>query len=222
MWNPNSNGERAVIPERRPFGSPAAPTASHETPADDTEASKIPVLGKTLFFRGELTAEEDLILQGRVEGSIRHARSLTIGSDGSVLGDVYANHLTVEGLVEGDLHGAESVIVRSTAQVRGNIFAPRVGIMEGAMFNGRVEMTSANAAAPRAAQPAAAPQGSRQQQASRPQGAAPVAPARSTAAPTAPPRNASPAPAAAPAAPATTASLPGAAVEQMLSPTQKK
>jgi cytoskeletal protein CcmA (bactofilin family) len=221
MWNPNSNGERAVIPERRPFGSPAAPTASHENPADDPEASKVPVLGKTLFFRGELTAEEDLILQGRVEGSIRHARSLTIGSDGSVLGDVFANHLVVEGLVEGDLHGAESVIVRSTAQVRGNIFAPRVGIMEGAMFNGRVEMAS-NAGAPRAAQPAAAPQGGRQQQAaSRPQAAPPAAPARSSA-PAAPPRNANPAPAAAPAAPATNASLPGAAVDQMLSPTSKK
>jgi cytoskeletal protein CcmA (bactofilin family) len=109
-------------------------------PADDVETPKLPVLGKTLLFRGELTAEEDVILQGRVEGSIRHARNLIIGTEGSVLGDVYANHLTVEGLVEGDLHCTEAVIVRATAQVRGNIFAPRVGIMEGATFNGRVEM----------------------------------------------------------------------------------
>jgi cytoskeletal protein CcmA (bactofilin family) len=115
-----------------------APRPTHA--ADDVEAPRIPVLGKTLLFRGELTAEEDVILQGRVEGSIRHARNLIIGPDGSVLGDVHASHLTVEGLVEGDLHASEAVIVRATAQVRGNIFAPRVGIMEGATFNGRVEM----------------------------------------------------------------------------------
>ena len=146
----NSTTERSSFPERPAsgpgsFGAPSAPL--RPTPAaSDVEAPRIPVLGKTLLFRGELTAEEDVILQGRVEGSIRHARNLIIGTEGSVLGDVYASHLTVEGLVEGDLHCSEAVIVRATAQVRGNIFAPRVGIMEGATFNGRVEMDP-NAAA---------------------------------------------------------------------------
>jgi cytoskeletal protein CcmA (bactofilin family) len=152
--------------------------------------SKIPVLGKTLLFRGELTAEEDIILQGRVEGSIRHARNLIIGTEGSVLGDVYANHLTVEGLVEGDLHCTEAVIVRATAQVRGNIFAPRVGIVEGAFFNGRVEMDPKAAA--HSAQAGGARQGARQPpSASRsagPTGAragtgAPASPAPGSAAP---------------------------------------
>ena len=159
----NSTPERSSFPDRHPsspvsFGAP--PAAPRPTPAaDDVEAPRIPVLGKTLLFRGELTAEEDVILQGRVEGSIRHARNLIIGPDGSVLGDVYASHLTVEGLVEGDLHGSEAVIVRATAQVRGNIFAPRVGIMEGATFNGRVEMDP-NAA--HASQTSAARQNTRQ------------------------------------------------------------
>ena len=146
----NSSTERSSFPERPPSspGGFGAPPASHRPApaAEEVEAPRIPVLGKTLLFRGELTAEEDVILQGRVEGSIRHARNLIIGTDGSVLGDVYASHLTVEGLVEGDLHCTEAVIVRATAQVRGNIFAPRVGIMEGATFNGRVEMDP-NAAA---------------------------------------------------------------------------
>ena len=146
----NSTTERSSFPDRSPsspgsFGAPSAPPRPTPT-APDVEAPRIPVLGKTLLFRGELTAEEDVILQGRVEGSIRHARNLIIGTEGSVLGDVYASHLTVEGLVEGDLHCSEAVIVRATAQVRGNIFAPRVGIMEGATFNGRVEMDP-NAAA---------------------------------------------------------------------------
>jgi cytoskeletal protein CcmA (bactofilin family) len=146
----NSTPERSIFPERPAsppgaFGAPSAPLRPTQA-APDVESPRIPVLGKTLLFRGELTAEEDVILQGRVEGSIRHARNLIIGTEGSVLGDVYASHLTVEGLVDGDLHCTEAVIVRATAQVRGNIFAPRVGIMEGATFNGRVEMDP-NAAA---------------------------------------------------------------------------
>jgi cytoskeletal protein CcmA (bactofilin family) len=167
-------------------------------------------LGKTLLFRGELTAEEDVILQGRVEGSIRHARNLIIGQDGSVLGDVYASHLTVEGLVEGDLHCSEAVVVRATAQVRGNIFAPRVGIMEGATFNGRVEMDG-NAAAAQAgnARPAARP---------------PAPPARAPAAPARPAGSAPNAGARAGASSGTpqsaggAAALTNAAVDQVLNP----
>jgi len=206
----NSSTERSSFPERTPsspggFGAQYTPT--RPTPAaEEVEAPRIPVLGKTLLFRGELTAEEDVILQGRVEGSIRHARNLIIGTDGSVLGDVYASHLTVEGLVEGDLHCTEAVIVRATAQVRGNIFAPRVGIMEGATFNGRVEMDP-NAAAGQAGN---ARSGSRQ----------PSAPARSGAAATSSRAAATSASAAAAGA----APLTNAAVDQMPStqnPTKK-
>jgi cytoskeletal protein CcmA (bactofilin family) len=170
MLQSNPNFERNTFPDRPVTGAPAS-GAPRATPAEDAEAARIPVLGKTLLFRGELTAEEDVILQGRVEGSIRHARNLIIGQDGSVLGDVYASHLTVEGLVDGDLHCSEAVVVRATAQVRGNIFAPRVGIMEGATFNGRVEMDG-NAAAAQAgnARPAARPPA--------PPARAPAAPAR--------------------------------------------
>ena len=159
MLHSNSNFEHSTFPDRPVSGSPGYP-AQRPTPAEELEP-KVPVLGKTLLFRGELTAEEDVILQGRVEGSIRHARNLIIGTEGSVLGDVYASHLTVEGLVEGDLHCSEAVIVRATAQVRGNIFAPRVGIMEGATFNGRVEMDP-NAATTAAGHGGAARQGMRQ------------------------------------------------------------
>lgn len=144
MLHSNPNLQPEPIQERRPPVS-GSPVAAREIPAAEAETAPIPVLGKTLLFKGELTAEEDVILQGRVEGSIRHARNLIIGNEGSVLGDIHAAHLTVEGLVEGDLHCSEAVVVRSTAQVRGNIFAPRVGIMEGAMFNGRVEMDPAAA-----------------------------------------------------------------------------
>lgn len=119
---------------------PAAPTASAEA------SKKVSVLGKTLVFKGELSADEDIILQGRVEGSIHHTQSVTVGIDGVVIGDTHARSIVVEGTVEGDLRGVVSVLIASTATVRGNIAAPRVGIMEGANFNGSVDMSSPVAA----------------------------------------------------------------------------
>ena len=74
-------------------------------PAAST-AKKIAVLGPTLRFKGELSAEEDFILQGRIEGSINHTQSVTIGTEGSVLGNIHARNVTVDGTVEGDLMAA--------------------------------------------------------------------------------------------------------------------
>lgn len=117
--------------------------------------SKVAVLGPTLHFKGELTAEEDFILQGSLEGSITNPQSVTIGTEGSVVGDIRARAITIDGKIEGDLHGGESVIVHQTGRVTGNIFAPRVGIVEGAFFKGRIEMSELPAA--RVATPSRSP-----------------------------------------------------------------
>jgi cytoskeletal protein CcmA (bactofilin family) len=119
------------------------PPSPQQYAAAPAAAKKIAVLGPTLRFKGELSAEEDFILQGRIEGSINHTQSVTIGSEGSVLGNIQARRITIEGTVEGDLHGGESVTVQESGNVTGNIFAPRVAIIEGATFNGRVEMVAA-------------------------------------------------------------------------------
>jgi cytoskeletal protein CcmA (bactofilin family) len=124
---------------------PSAPQAPAAAAAEET-SRKVSVLGKTLVFKGELSADEDIILQGRVEGSIHHTQSVTVGIDGVVIGDTHARSIVVEGTVEGDLRGVVSVLIAATAKVRGNISAPRVGIMEGANFNGSVDMHSPVAA----------------------------------------------------------------------------
>ena len=131
---PRSPAPRAAEPVRVPEAkaAEAAPRAS--------------VLGPTLRFRGELSAQEDLIVQGSVDGSITHTQSLTIGTDGSMKGDIRARVIVIDGKVEGDLYATESVSIRATAKVKGNVFAPRVGITEGAFFQGQVEMQPSGAA----------------------------------------------------------------------------
>jgi cytoskeletal protein CcmA (bactofilin family) len=109
-------------------------------------AARASVLGPTLRFRGELSAQEDLIVQGSVEGSITHTQSLTIGTDGTMKGDIRARVIVIDGKVEGDLYATESVSIRATAKVKGNVFAPRVGITDGAFFQGQIDMQPSGAA----------------------------------------------------------------------------
>jgi cytoskeletal protein CcmA (bactofilin family) len=158
MMNANSSG-RGAAPEpaatrpepREPRVEPRSPPPRSAEPraAEIRAPESVPrasVLGPSLRFRGELSAQEDLIIQGSVEGSITHTQSLTVGTDGSMKGDIRARMIVIDGKVEGDLYATESVSIRATAKVKGNVFAPRVGITEGAFFQGQIEMQPSGAA----------------------------------------------------------------------------
>jgi cytoskeletal protein CcmA (bactofilin family) len=107
------------------------------------QQNRASVLGPSLRFSGDLIADEDLVVQGHIEGSIFHSRSLTIGREGLMKGDIKARRITVEGSVNGDLHAFENATLRSTARVRGNIYANEVSVAEGARLSGRVDMDNA-------------------------------------------------------------------------------
>jgi cytoskeletal protein CcmA (bactofilin family) len=122
--------------------------APAEAKATAVEARPVvSVFGASLRFKGELRADEDFTLQGRIEGSIHHTQNLTIGTDGFVKGDSRARNIIVDGTIEGDLYALESIAIRPTAKVQGNLMAPRVSIADGASFNGKVDMATAARAA---------------------------------------------------------------------------
>jgi cytoskeletal protein CcmA (bactofilin family) len=106
----------------------------------NSAAERASILGPTLYFKGDLSAEEDLLIQGRVEGSVTHTQRLTVGPQGTVKANITAQLIIVEGTVEGDLHAEKSIFVKDTAKVHGNIFAPTVSIQEGASFSGNIDM----------------------------------------------------------------------------------
>lgn len=124
-------------------------------PYDMGDKKKVSVLGPTLKFKGELTASEDLLIQGQVEGSITHSSKLTIGPEGVINANVRADFIAVEGTVTGDLVAKSSVVVTETSKINGNIYSPTVTLREGAKFNGKIDMSGKvqpNAESPEAAQ----------------------------------------------------------------------
>jgi len=110
-------------------------------PYDKGMSTNSSVLGPTLKFKGELTADEDLLIQGQIEGSINHTSKLTIGREGKLKANVKAEFINVEGQVNGDLAGSTSVVVKESANVTGNIYSPVVTLREGSTFNGKIDMS---------------------------------------------------------------------------------
>lgn len=118
-------------PQQATTGRPAASRKS-ENPA---------IIGPSITVKGDISGDEDLLIEGRVEGKVMLAKhNVTIGSDGHVKADVNGRTVVVEGRVEGDLRGEEQIVLRHSAKVEGSITAPRVTLEDGAVFRGGIEM----------------------------------------------------------------------------------
>jgi len=114
-------------------------------PAPDTRVQSsrrtAAVIGKSIQIEGDVKGEEDLIIEGNVQGTITlKSHSLTIGPEGNVVANLYAHTIRVEGRMEGDLYAAERVVITQSAQVIGNVISPRVNLEDGARFKGSIDM----------------------------------------------------------------------------------
>ncbi|HLA75445.1 MAG TPA: polymer-forming cytoskeletal protein [Gammaproteobacteria bacterium] len=99
------------------------------------------IIGPSITIKGELSGDEDLIIEGRVEGKIDlKQHKITIGKKGVVRADMHAKMISVEGEVQGTLSGEEQVVLCKSSSVRGDIIAPRVTLEDGAKFKGSIDM----------------------------------------------------------------------------------
>ena len=119
-------------------------------------------LGKSIIFKGELTGDEDLQIDGRVEGNVAlPGNELTVGATGQVDAEVNAKSVQVIGKVSGNVIATERVEVHASGQVMGDIRAPKLLIQEGALVNGSIKMTEVGAAATPKGTPVASGSGER-------------------------------------------------------------
>jgi cytoskeletal protein CcmA (bactofilin family) len=103
------------------------------------------MIGQSIHIKGELTGNEDLIIDGVVEGKIDlREHHLTIGKNGRIKADLHAKTVTIIGEVAGHVTAEEKVELQETAKLQGNIMAPRLAIADGALFKGSVEMNRAS------------------------------------------------------------------------------
>jgi cytoskeletal protein CcmA (bactofilin family) len=101
-------------------------------------------IGKTVVIRGEVKGSEDLIVDGRVEGTVTLSESrLTIGPTANVAADLTAKDILIMGQVQGNIVASGRVELRAGCQVEGDIHALRLAVEENAVFRGKVDLTQA-------------------------------------------------------------------------------
>jgi cytoskeletal protein CcmA (bactofilin family) len=148
LTEPVVPGARVTLPAAPALETKSAVESPWVPPTANGASTPVwPGKGSTLSaglrVRGDLVADEDLVIQGQVEGSVLHMRTLTIGTQGRIQGEIRARRIVVQGSVDGNLYALESVNLQSGSTVRGDVFAPRIAIDEGARLSGRIDMDNA-------------------------------------------------------------------------------
>ena len=108
------------------------------------QARAAAVIGSTIRIKGDVSGDENLTVDGTVEGTISVKQHiLHVGKNGRVNADVFAKIIRIEGHVEGNLRAEEQVLLRASGVVRGNISSPRLTMEDGCSFKGSVDMEPA-------------------------------------------------------------------------------
>lgn len=112
-------------------------------PAARAEAARGPsVIGPHTRIQGELLGDEDVLVEGRVEGRVLLAREFRVAPSGVVVAEVHAGTVVIAGQVRGDVNASERVEILPSGSLEGNIRAPMVAVGEGARFKGSVDMSA--------------------------------------------------------------------------------
>jgi len=106
-------------------------------------------IGSSMSIKGELTGDEDLTIDGRVEGKIfLNNHQLTVGKNGRIRADIRdARSVVIHGEIRGNIAATDRVEVAGSGTMHGDIRAPRVVLADGARFKGRIDMEPVSAAA---------------------------------------------------------------------------
>jgi len=132
IFGKNDTQEKASAAER------AAGAADGGAAATVTQT----VIGPKARFVGEVSGDEDILVQGRIEGNVQVDRKVTIAASGEVEGDVRARAVVVGGRVHGQIRADERAELLASASVQGDVRAPKVVIAEGAQLQGSVAMAA--------------------------------------------------------------------------------
>ena len=140
---PGVPGQPAAIPNKpeRSFLEATAMTTDATRPATSTPSSGTARLGPSLHVKGEISGNEDLHIDGSVEGLVQlDERKLTVGASAKVTADVVAREVVVYGSVKGNLRARDRIEIKKDGSVVGDLTTARIMIEDGAYFKGSIEI----------------------------------------------------------------------------------
>jgi cytoskeletal protein CcmA (bactofilin family) len=109
--------------------------------SDKPLASGVTRLGPTAVLQGEIAAQEDILVEGLVQGKITiPSGTLTVAKGGRVEAEVHVRVLVLHGQLSGPVRAGERALISETADMNGDIITPKITIANGARFTGGIRM----------------------------------------------------------------------------------
>jgi len=119
------------------FAKDKSETKVSETASTDRDTA---FFGAKLFIKGKVTGSGNMIVMGKLEGEVELAGELVVAAPAVLNGEIRANTLAVSGNVTGTLTAREKIHLEKSAVVSGRMSTPRLSVVDGATFNGEIEM----------------------------------------------------------------------------------
>jgi cytoskeletal protein CcmA (bactofilin family) len=150
MWTKETQSE---VPGVSPSKESKFPGTPLNVPASNrpgaSAARNLACLGSTIVVKGDISSDEDLQIDGKVEGNISlRGHRLTVGRTGQLNSEINAREVVVYGNASGNLRARERVEIKKDGQVIGDITTTRISIEEGAYFKGHIEIDRAQSSVP--------------------------------------------------------------------------
>jgi cytoskeletal protein CcmA (bactofilin family) len=127
------------------FGKEGSPAVRTETrgpaSAAHPEATALSVVASGMRIVGDVESSGVMKIDGRIDGSVTHARQVLLGRGATIKGNVLADEVVIGGTVEGGIRASERLELQATAVVNGDIETKSIVVLEGARINGSVRMT---------------------------------------------------------------------------------
>jgi cytoskeletal protein CcmA (bactofilin family) len=136
MWNRKEEATPARPPQPGPAVIPAQRPAE---PAPVVKSSA--TIGKAVTIKGEIYSEEDLFIDGKVEGLLElKDHKLTVGPNGRADTNIKAREVVVQGTVHGNIDAQQKITIRKDGNVVGNIKTTGIIIEDDAYFKGNIDI----------------------------------------------------------------------------------
>jgi len=119
-----------------------AESTNMPVPVEQGKTDSRTVIGVGARFVGNLSAEEEVVIAGRLEGKVEASRRVEVAAQGEVDGDIEALSVYIAGRLQGQIRAGERAELAATAVVEGGIESPKIVIAEGAQLTGSVGMKS--------------------------------------------------------------------------------
>lgn len=139
MFNKNNRNESSDTDTRI---DPTVDNKTARSSGHEFHMRSVSYVGPNLRFTGDIRVDEGLVIEGEIEGTIvSEDKTLTVGKQGRVHGEIRGNTVEVRGRVDGEIYGHTLVHLHSTALVEGSVYCRRIVMDEGGVLNGSVDMT---------------------------------------------------------------------------------